>query len=164
MEDNEFEATVKLITKLILTQPRKMIREEDLQNLSKNFNFEKIMSKIYLNLKNIGFEFIKSKLQNDTYYILTSEGKDDTISPSQYGTLALLIAMSKEVDDNLKIKDLKEIFSEVWESDIEFLLKNDYLIKIEDLGAIVVSPLGKALMKNIIQDLDLKNLLDIFTN
>ncbi|MFW9948372.1 MAG: hypothetical protein ACFFDX_16210 [Candidatus Odinarchaeota archaeon] len=164
MENNEFKETVKLITKLILTQPQKMIREEDLRNLSKNFNFEKIMSNVYLNLKNVGFEFIKSKLFNDTYYILTSEGKDDTISPSQYGTLALLIAMSKEVDDNLKIKDLKEIFSEVWESDVEFLLKNDYLRKIEDLDAIVVSPLGKALMKNIIQDLDLKNLLDIYTN
>ncbi|MGB5910951.1 MAG: hypothetical protein WBH31_07160 [Promethearchaeia archaeon] len=164
MENNEFEETVKLITKLILTQPQKMIREEDLKNLSKKFNFEKIMSNIYLNLKKVGFEFIKSKFLSDTYYILTSEGKDDMISPSQYGTLALLIAMSKEVDDNLKIKDLKEIFSEVWESDVEFLLKNDYLRKIEDLGAIVVSPLGKALMKNIIQDLDLKNLLDIFTN
>jgi hypothetical protein len=164
MENDEFEETVKLITKLILTQPQKMIREEDLQNLSKKFNFEKIMSNIYLNLKKVGFEFIKSKFLSDTYYILTSEGKDDMISPSQYGTLALLIAMSKEVDDNLKIKDLKEIFSEVWESDVEFLLKNDYLRKIEDLGAIVVSPLGKALMKNIIQDLDLKNLLDIFTN
>ncbi|MFX1494510.1 MAG: hypothetical protein ACFFBZ_09540 [Promethearchaeota archaeon] len=164
MENNEFKETVKLITKLILTQPQKMIREEDLRNLSKNFNFEKIMSNVYLNFKNVGFEFIKSKLFNDTYYILTSEGKDDTISPSQYGTLALLIAMSKEVDDNLKIKDLKEIFSEVWESDVEFLLKNDYLRKIEDLDAIVVSPLGKALMKNIIQDLDLKNLLDIYTN
>ncbi len=164
MENNEFEETVKLITKLILTQPQKMIREEDLQNLSKNFNFERIMSNVYLSLKNVGFEFVKSKLHSDTYYILTSEGKDDSISPSQYGTLALLIAMSKEVDDNLKIKDLKEIFSEVWESDVEFLLKNDYLRKIEELGAIVVSPLGKALMKNIIQDLDLKNLLDIFTD
>ena len=52
MENNEFEEIVKLITKLILTQPQKMIREEDLQNLSKNFNFEKIMSNVYLNLKN----------------------------------------------------------------------------------------------------------------
>jgi hypothetical protein len=80
MENDEFEETVKLITKLILTQPQKMIREEDLQNLSKKFNFEKIMSNIYLNLKKVGFEFIKSKFLSDTYYILTSEGKDDMIS------------------------------------------------------------------------------------
>ena len=62
----------------------------------------------------------------------------------------------------IKIQDLKEVFSEVWESDIEFLINNDYLRKIEDLGIILITPLGKALMKNIIQDLNLKSLLDLF--
>ncbi|MFX0031162.1 MAG: hypothetical protein ACFE8E_00760 [Candidatus Hodarchaeota archaeon] len=158
------EDTVKLITRMILTQPQKMIREDDLKNLCKNYDFDKIMSDVYHNLKNVGFEFIKSKFLNETFYILTSEGKDDTISASQYGTLALIIAMSKEVDDNLKIEDLKEVFSEVWESDIAFLINNDYLRKIEDSGSLIVTPLGKALMKNVIQNLNLKNLLDLFIN
>jgi len=157
------EDPVKLITRMILTQPQKMIREEDLKNLCKNKDFDKIMSEVYLNLKHVGFEFIKSKFLNETFYILTSEGKDDAISASQYGTLALIIAMSKEVDDNLKIEDIKEVFSEVWESDIEFLINNDYLRKIEDSDFLMVTPLGKALMKNVIQNLNLKNLLDLFT-
>ncbi|MFW9770570.1 MAG: hypothetical protein ACFFFB_02005 [Candidatus Heimdallarchaeota archaeon] len=156
------EELVKLITNTILTQPQKMIREEDLKNLCKNYDFDKIISEVYLNLKNVGFEFIKSKFLNETFYILTSEGKDDTISASQYGTLALILAISKEIDDKLKFEDLKEIFSEVWESDIEFLIRKDYLRKIEDSNILSVTPQGKALMKNIIQNLNLKNLLDLF--
>ena len=162
MENSQFEDLVKNITKLILTQPQKMIREEDLENLCKNFNFEKTINAVYTNLKNVGFEFIKSKFLSDTFYILTAEGKDDTITPSQYGVLALIIAMSNEIDENLQIKDLKEILSDVWEADVEFLIKNDYVRKIEDLDIIKVTPLGKALMKNIIHDLSLDDLLDIF--
>ncbi|MFX1496832.1 MAG: hypothetical protein ACFFBH_04855 [Promethearchaeota archaeon] len=157
------EELVKLLTKTILTQPQNMIREEDLKNLCKEYDFDKVIGEIYLKLKNIGFEFVKSKFLNETFYILTAEGKDDKISASQYGTLALILAISKEIDDNLNIEDIKEIFSEVWESDIEFLIKEDYLRKTEDSNVLLVTPQGKALMKNIIQTLNLKNLLDLFS-
>ena len=162
MEITNFEEVVKNITKIILTSPQKMIREEDLRNLSKNFDFEQIISTVYLNLKKIGFEFIKSNFLDQKFYVLTSEGKDDSITPSQYGTLALILALSKEVDENIKISDLKEIFKEVWADDVEFLIENDYLRKIEDLDIIKITPLGKAILKNIIQDLNLKNLLNAF--
>ena len=159
---NSIKETVNNITKLILTNPQKVIREEDLKNLSKDYNFERIMSEIYVNLRNIGFELIKTNFLDQQFYILTSEGKDDNITPSQYGTLALIIALSKELDDNMKIEDLKEIFSEVWDSDIQFLINNDYLRKFDDLETIKVAPLGKAIMKNIIVDIKLKNLLNLF--
>lgn len=162
MEFTNFEEAIKSITKIILTSPQKMIREEDLRNLSKNFDFEQIISTVYLNLKKIGFEFIKSNFLDQTFYVLTSEGKDDSITPSQYGTLALILALSKEVDENIKISDLKEIFKEVWASDVEFLIENDYLRKIEEIDIIKITPLGKAILKNIIQDLHLKNLLNAF--
>ncbi|MFX1312526.1 MAG: hypothetical protein ACFFHD_07930 [Promethearchaeota archaeon] len=153
---------VKEITKLILTNPQKVIREEDLKNLSKDYVFEQIMSEVYVNLRNIGLELIKTNFLGQQYYILTSEGKDDNITPSQYGTLALIIALSKELDDNMKIEDLKEIFTDVWDTDIQFLLNNDYLRKFDDLEIIKVAPLGKAIMKNIIKEIKLKNLLDLF--
>lgn len=156
------EDVVKKITKMILTNPQKMIREEDLLNLSKDFNFEKVMSEIYVNLKNVGFELIKTKFLEQQFYILTSEGKDDVITPSQYGTLALIIALGKEVDENIKVEDLKEIFDKVWDSDIQFLIERDYLRKFDELGIIKVAPLGKAIMKNILVDIKLKNLLDAF--
>ena len=106
INSNEINEIVKNITKLILTNPQKIIREEDIKNLSKEFNFEEIMSEVYINLRNVGFELIKTKFLEQQFYILTSEGKDDNITPSQYGTLALIVALSKEVDENIKIEDL----------------------------------------------------------
>ena len=159
----EFEEAVKNIAKIVLTSPQKLIREEDLRILSKNFDFEEVISTVYLNLQKVGFEFIKSNFLDQTFYILTSEGKDDNILPSQYGTLALILALSKEIDENLDIKDLKEIFKDVWTSDVEFLIENDYLRIFEDQKIMRVTPLGKALLKNVIQDLNLKNLLEAFS-
>ena len=162
INSNEISEIIRNITKLILTNPQKIIREEDLKNLSKDFNFEEIMSDVYLNLRNVGLDLIKTTFLEQKYYILTSEGKDDDITPSQYGTLALIIALSKEVDENIKIEDLKEIFEEVWDTDVQFLIDNDYIRKFDELGIIKISPLGKAIMKNIIMDIDLKNLLNFF--
>jgi hypothetical protein len=163
MENANFKETVNNISNIVLTSPQKMIREEDLRILSKNFDFEEIISAVYLNLINVGFELIKSKFLDQVYYILTSEGKDDNVTPSQYGTLALIIAYSKELGENLEITDLKEIFKDVWSSDVEFLIDNDYLRRFGDQNILRVTPLGKALLKNIIQELDLKKLLDVIT-
>lgn len=162
MEQKSYENVVSEITKIVLTSPQKMIRREDLVNLSRGFDFEKIISDVYLNLTKIGFEFISSTFLGQKYYILTSEGKDDKISPSQYGTLALIIAFSKEIDENINTSDLKEIFFEVWDTDIQFLIENDYLRKDDSLNIIKVTPLGKALLKNIIDTLELKTLINIF--
>lgn len=162
MAVTNFEEVVKNITKLILTNPQKMIREEDLKTLSRDVDFEQVIAEVYTNLQNIGFELITTRFLDQQFYILTSEGKDDDITPSQYGTLALIVALSKEIDENIKIEDLKEIFTDVWDTDIQFLIESDYIRDFEELGIIKVAPLGKAIMKNIIMDLNLKNLLDLF--
>ncbi len=162
METVNFEDIVKNIAKIVITSPQKMIREEDLLILTKNLDFEQVISAVYSNLKNVGFEFIKSRFLDQNYYILTSEGKDDRVTPSQYGTLALILALSKELDENLDINDLKNIFKEVWNTDMKFLIENDYLRKIEDQNILKITPLGKALLKNIIKDIELKNLLEAF--
>ncbi|MHA2282897.1 MAG: hypothetical protein ACXAC5_18805 [Promethearchaeota archaeon] len=94
MELENIEEVVRNITKILLTNPQRMIREEDLKNLSKDFNFEEVMSDIYIKLQNIGFELIKTTFLEQKFYILTSDGKDDNITPSQYGTLALVVALS----------------------------------------------------------------------
>ena len=162
METVNFEDIVKNIAKIVITSPQKMIREEDLLILTKNLDFEQVISAVYSNLKNVGFEFIKSRFLDQNYYILTSEGKDDKVTPSQYGTLALILALSKELDENLDINDLKNIFKEVWNTDMKFLIENDYLRKIEDQNILKITPLGKALLKNIIKDIELKSLLETF--
>ncbi len=162
METVNFEEIVKNIAKIVITSPQKMIREEDLLILTKNLDFDQVISAVYSNLKNVGFEFIKSRFLDQNYYILTSEGKDDRVTPSQYGTLALILALSKELDENLDLNDLKDIFKEVWNTDMKFLIENDYLRKIKDQNILKITPLGKALLKNIIKDIELKNLLEAF--
>ena len=162
-KQNNDEITSK-ITKVILTNQQKMLREDDLRNLCEGSNFDQIIKSVYASLQNIGFELITTKFLDQKYYVLTSEGKDDAITPSQYGTLALILALSKEVDENIQLSDLKDLFSEVWSSDVEFLLDNDYLrkININDLDIIKITPLGKATLKNIIHNINLKNLLEVF--
>ena len=164
MEKENFNQIVRKITKLILTNQQKMLRDEDLKNLCEGSNFDQIINEVYLNLKKVGFELITTKFLDQKYYVLTSEGKDDNITPSQYGTLALIVALSKEVDENIKVDDLKKILSEVWTSDVEFLIENDYLrkISIDDLELVKITPLGKAALKNVIQDVQLKNLIEVF--
>ena len=164
---NNYEEIVRKITRLILTNQQKMIREDDLKNMydsSLGIDFNKIISDVYEQLRKVGFELVKTNFLNQKYYVLISEGKDDNITPSQYGTLALILALSKEVEENMKISDLKEMFSEVWNSDVDFLIENDYLRKIEDLGVVKITPLAKATFFNILPDLKLKNLLDVFEN
>jgi hypothetical protein len=162
MDDKSYEDVLKNLTRIILTSPQKMIRKDDLLNLCKGFDFERLISDVYINLKRVGFEFISSNFMGQKYYILTSEGKDDNITPSQYGTLALIIALSKELDENINIDDLKEIFIDLWNSDVQFLIENDYLRKDDSLNIIKVTPLGKALLKDVLEDLKLKQLIDVF--
>lgn len=167
MESNDFKENVKKITKILITNQQRMIREDDLVNLcDKSQDFNQIISEVYMNLKNVGFELITTKFLDQKYYVLTTEGKDDNITPSQYGTLALILALSKEVDENINLSDLKEIFSDVWNSDVQFLIENEYLrqTKIEDMEIVKITPIGKALMQKIVPDLKLKNLLEIFRN
>ncbi len=142
-----------------------MIREKDLVNLcGESLDFNLIINNVYENLKNVGFELVTTKFLEQKFFVLTTEGKDDKVTPSSYGVLALILALSKEIDENILLNDLKEMFSEVWNTDIEFLIANDYLrqIKIDNLDIVKVTPLGKATMKEIIQNLQLKNLLDVF--
>ena len=166
MKEQYTEEIARRITKLILTNQQKMIKEEDIINLCESTDFNQIINLVYSNLKNVGFELITTKFLDHKYYVLTTDGKNDNITPSQYGTLALILALSKEVDENIKFEDLKELFSEVWDSDVEFLVENDYIRKlnVNDYDIVKVTPLGKAALKNIIQNINLKSLLKIFKN
>jgi len=164
MENNKFDDTTRNIARLILNNHQKMTRKDDLKNLCGSLDFEEILTEVGGILSKLGYDFYSTSFLGHEYYVLTSEGKDDNITPSQYGTLALIIALSKEVDEHIKIEDLKEIFAEIWDTDIQFLINKDYLRVFDELGIIMVTPLGKATMKNVIQDLDLKNLLETFTS
>jgi predicted transcriptional regulator len=162
MDNEPYNDVIKSVAKSLLLNPQRMIREDDLKFVVKGFQFERVMVDVYENLKNVGFELIKTKFDERTYYVLTSEGKDDNLSPTQYGILAMIIAISKEMEENIALTDLKEIFFEVWDTDISYLIAEDYLREDKEIGIIKITPLGKALVKDIINDLNLNNLLKSF--
>jgi predicted transcriptional regulator len=164
MSEQTFEDTVRKISKMILINEHKMVREEDLIQLCpESINFDQVINHTYQNLIEMGFELITSTFLDQKYYILTSEGKDDDITPTQYGILAMFLALSKEVDENLKYSDMKKIFSEVWDN-VELLIEKDFIrkISIRSTEILKMTPLGKALLKNVIQNINLKTLLDVF--
>ena len=166
MSQNQNEMIIE-IAKLILTNKKKMIKEDDLirfYDKSTKSDFDEIFNNLHEQFNKLGFELIKTEFQGNYYYVLTLEGKDDNLTPSQYGILALIAALSKEVNENIKIEELKEIFQDQWNSDIKILLDNDYLRKIDRLEIVKITPLGKAILKEILPDLSLDNLLDIFEN
>jgi len=152
------------IAKLILTNKKKMVKEEDLIRLydKSTSDFDETFKDLYEQFNKLGFELIKSEFQGNNYYVLTSEGKDDNITPNQYGSLALIAALSKEVNENIKIEDLKEIFKDQWNSDIKFLIDNDILRKIDTMGIVKITPIGKSILKEILPDLSLEKLLNMF--
>ena len=155
---------IREIAKLILTNKKKMVKEEDLIRLydKSTSDFDETFKDLYEQFNKLGFELIKSEFLGNNYYVLTSEGKDDNITPSQYGSLALIATLSKEVNENIKIENLEEIFKDQWNLDIKFLIDNDFLRKIDDLGIVKITPIGKAILKEILPDLSLDKLLNIF--
>ena len=78
--------------------------------------------------------------------------------------MAIIATLGKDLEEVIPIKDVKEIFKEIWDTDIKFLIDNDYIRKNEELNIIRLSPLGKAVLKNIYKDLRLDNLIKIFEN
>ena len=73
-----------------------------------------------------------------------------------------LLDPANPIEMNNIIDDLKEIFKDQWNSDIKFLIDNDYLRKFDNLGLVKITPIGKAILKEVMPDLSLDKLLDIF--
>ena len=83
--NKSFREIIRKIAKIILTNQQKIIREEDLKNLcDKSLDFSQIMIEVYNSLVNVGFELISTNFLDQKYYVLTSEGKDDRINPSNF--------------------------------------------------------------------------------
>ncbi|MCK4281693.1 MAG: hypothetical protein KAX10_06235 [Candidatus Lokiarchaeota archaeon] len=161
---NKNDNLVKKISKIILINEKKMIRERDLIEMCSNLeNFNDIIKKVHNNLKNIGFELVKTSYLEEKYYILTTEGKEKALSPIHYGILAIIIALNNEIGENLNYFELKNILKDVWEN-VEYLIKNNYLaqIKSRDYHLIKITPIGKGVLKNIISEINLKKILELF--
>lgn len=164
MSNEEIDKLVEKVCKIIITNEKKVTKEEDLREICSDIeNFDDIISRVYENLNKIGFELVKTTFLEEKYYILTTEGKDRNLSPTLYGLLALIIALNNELGENLNFFELKNILKDMWEN-VEFLIENRYLALIKSGGQklIKLTPLGKGVLKNVISEIDLKNFLDVF--
>lgn len=160
MDNNE---KIGKICRLILQNEKKMTKEQDLINLCENpEELEELLPDIVSRFEQIGFNLVRSKYRNEKYYVLTSIGKDDQISPKMYGTLGLIIAFFNELGDEQPVSELKHIFSVVWD-EITQLINLNYLHIYQGTQGelLAITPLGKACFRNVLKDLDFKKFLQL---
>lgn len=158
MDNNE---KISRICRLILQNEKKMTKEQDLINLCENpEELEELLPDIVTRFEQIGFNLVRSKYRNEKYYVLTSIGKDDQISPKMYGTLGLIIAFFNELGEEQGVSELKEIFNEVWD-EVKQLVALNYLQIYQGMQGelLAVTPLGKACFRNVLKELDFKKYL-----
>jgi len=162
--DLDYEQKVKKISKIFLEGTNRMLREKDLLNYLDNFDLlEEILDDLNARFESIGYEIISTVFLKEKYYLLVTEGKDMRLNPEQYGILAIILGINKEIGRDLTMNEFKDLFSNVWR-DIEFLLKSRYLSEntIENETYIVLTPLTKILFKNVIDQIGLTKILNEF--
>ena len=155
------EILLQQISRLIIQNKKKIVSERDIINLCLNDEeYKEIIPILVQNFKLIGFSLIRTTFQGKRYFVLTTPGKDDIISPSMYGTLGLIIALYNEVGREIELIKIKQIFKELWD-EVEELIKHNYLQISKNKGSeiLTITPIGKAAFKNILKDLNLPKIL-----
>lgn len=151
------------ICALVLQHPKGMIREQDIENICENEEqFLNIIPEVVKNFQQIGLSLVRTTYQNDRFYVLTSSGKDEFVSPSMYGALGLVIGIVNEIGSDLDLPTAKRLFQEIW-SDIQALIEQNYLqIQLENGKEFLrISPIGKASFKTVIKEMDLKKIFSL---
>jgi len=157
----ENEILLQQISRLIIQNKKKIVNERDIINLcSDEEEYKKMIPVLVQNFKLIGFSLIRTTFQGKRYFVLTTPGKDDAISPSMYGTLGLIIALNNEVGRDIELTKIKQIFKELWD-EVEELITHNYLQISKDKGTdiLTITPIGKAAFKNILRELNLPKIL-----
>ena len=155
------EILLQQISRLIIQNKKKIVNERDIINLcSDEEEYKEIIPILVQNFKLIGFSLIRTTFQGKRYFVLTTPGKDDIISPSMYGTLGLIIALYNEVGREIELIKIKQIFKELWD-EVEELITHNYLQISQDNGSetLSITPIGKAAFKNILKELNLPKIL-----
>lgn len=157
----ENEILLQQISRLIIQNKKKIVNERDIINLcSDEEEYKRIIPVLVHNFKLIGFSLIRTTFQGKRYFVLTTPGKDDIVSPSMYGTLGLIIALYNDVGREIELIKIKQIFKELWD-EIEELITHNYLQISKDKGTdiLTITPIGKAAFKNILKELNLPKIL-----
>ena len=74
--------------------------------------------------------------------------------------LGMIIGLQNDLGKPISKNDAQKLFQDVW-AEIELLLEMNYLAyDKKDEEKIVLTPIGKAAMKNISKDLSIRNFID----
>lgn len=162
-EEKARELKIQRFSRLLLENPNQMTKEQDLKNLCENEDeFDEILPEIVARFNKLGISLVRTVFHQEKYFVLTSPGKDDKVSPSMYGILGLLAATFNSLGANLSLNQLKDLFHEVW-NDIEQLVTVHYLEIVSNgtTETLEITPIGKAALKNILKGFDLKEFIKL---
>ncbi|MHA1775381.1 MAG: hypothetical protein ACTSWC_01330 [Promethearchaeota archaeon] len=123
------------------------------------------MVQVASQLKQIGFSLIRTNFLGEKYYVLTTPGKDEKISPIMYGILGSLVALYNELGTTISKKDLKNIYRDVW-NECNLLIENGYLAIVEEDGIkkVLITPIAKGVCKDLLKNFNLKEILQLLEN
>lgn len=159
------ETNISRLSQFVLQNKLGMIREQDLQNLYPSAEeFVQTIPELVKNFRAIGLSLIRTTFKGEKYFVLTSPGKDPSISPNMYGTLALILTMFQEIGvtaTGMPLGQMRKLFQEVW-GDVEQLISANYLQldSAQKEEYLFITPIGKAAFKNIAKNLKFKELID----
>lgn len=162
--DLEYEKKVKKISKIFLEGTSRMLSEKDLLNYLDNSDLlEDVLDDLNARFENIGYEIISTVYLKKKFYLLVTQGKDMRLNPEQYGILAIILGINKEIGRNLTMNEVKELFSNVWR-DIKYLIEFGYLSEntIKNETHIILTPITKILFKNVIDQIGITKILSEF--
>ncbi len=152
---------IEKICRILITNQKLMIQEKDIQNLCSSLTeYQTIMRSVITRLKKVGFRVIRSSFKDKKYLLVATLGKDPKLSPSLYGTLALILAYFNEFGDEIEVSEIQSTFKEVW-TQIEVLIDEKYLT-VEQRGKtknLQVMPVSKAIFKDLLPKLTIDSLL-----
>ena len=157
------EQKIQQVSRLILQNKSGMVQEQDIINLFPNTDeYAEAIKQIVFRYRQIGLSLVRTDFKGKKYYVVSSPGKDDQISPAMYGALGIIVAMYNELGTVVSISKLKEVLSDVW-NEIELLQEANYLEEHEENGEkkLILTPLAKAATQKIAGGLKIRDFIDL---
>ncbi len=151
------------ISRLILQNKQSMIKEQDIQNFfSTSQEYQETLVLVVQKFREIGLSLVRTTFNHEKYFVLTSAGKDEKISPLMYGILGIIIALQNDFGKPVSKKDAQQIFKDVWD-DLLLLAELKYIVfqDKDESTNIILTPIGKAATQKIAKDLNIRSFIDI---
>ena len=159
MDDNK----ITQISKFIVQNSRGMVHEQAVVNLFASVDeYSQVIKEIVKRFRSIGITLVRTEFEGKRYFVVSSPGKDEQVSPAMYGVLGIIIAMYNEIGSELSVKKLKNVLNDVW-NEVELLIEANYLSKIkkDNETMLILTPIAKAATQKIAKELNIRDLINI---